>query len=81
MKVAIYSLEQTLFEGEAQKLIAQTPLGEIAVLDNHLPMLSTIVAPLVTVVHASGERTVVALAGGILEVRPESQVVILANAV
>ena len=79
MKIAIYSMEQTLFEGQAEKVIAQTPMGEIAVLNGHLPMISAICAPSVAIITAHGERTTIALVDGILEVRPESEIVILAN--
>jgi len=31
MKLSIYSIQSTLFEGEAEKLIAATPQGQITV--------------------------------------------------
>lgn len=79
MKLAIYSIQSTLYEGEAEKLICRTPQGEITVLDNHLPLVTLLVGPRVDIVSSAGERASVELAGGVLEVRPESEVVILAE--
>lgn len=79
MYISIHSIQSTLFEGQAEKLIAHTSQGQITVLDQHLPLITTLVGPGVEIVGASGERTDVSIASGILEVRPESDVVILAD--
>ena len=79
MRIAIYSIQSTLFEGEAEKLLCWTPQGQIAVLDNHIPLISTLIGPAVEIMSTGGESNKVGLSGGILEVRPESEVVILAQ--
>ncbi len=79
MKLSIHSLKNTLFDGSAEKLIVHTPLGEITVLDHHLPMVTVLSGPAAEVVGTSGEKTVVPITSGFLEVRPESEVVILAQ--
>ncbi len=80
MKLAVYSITNTLFEGQAEKLICKTPQGEITVLDNHLPLVSALEGPRIRVFGAAGgAEQDIPLRGGILEVRPESEVVILAN--
>ena len=79
MKLAIYSIQNTLFRGDAEKVIARTPLGQITVLDNHLPLISILAGPLIEVVGRGGEKTAVAITAGFLEVRPQSEVVILAD--
>lgn len=87
MRLSIYSLRETIFEGEATSVSLLTPLGEMTVLDNHIPMVS-VVSPgeirvtLLNPEHSRGtDSTTKALpfSGGILEVRPESNVVVLAN--
>ena len=91
MKVSVYSIEETLFEGEAEKVIAKTPLGEITVLDNHLPMVTSLIGPSLRVVDPTHKfmggvdkieekSKVIELSSGFLEVRPESEVVILKGA-
>jgi len=90
MKLSIYSLQNTLFEGEVDKVTLPTPQGEITVLDNHIPLITLInpgyvrYTPLLTVeaskeYNFSGTQKVIKLSGGVLEVRPQSEVVILAE--
>lgn len=72
-------MEKVLFEGEAEKVIAKTPLGEITVLDNHLPIITPVKGPSVTVIDKSNKNNTVGLMSGFLEVKPNSQIIILAN--
>lgn len=80
MKVAVYSIHKTLYEGEAEKLMVRTLRGQITVLNNHIPLITKIMGPAAVAVDASGSTREIPLTGGILEVRPNSEVVILANA-
>ena len=77
MHISIYSLQNTLFDGEAEKLIANTPQGQITVLDRHLPLISTLKGPAVELVDNTGKRTKIEISSGVLEVRPESEAVLL----
>ena len=79
MKLSIYSIQSTLFEGEVEKLIARTTAGEITVLDNHIPLISILKGPSVKIVDKSGNKNIIDVGSGILEVRPESESVILAE--
>lgn len=79
MKLSIYTLKDVLFEGEAEKIITRTPLGEITVLADHLPIISTLTGPSVKIVDSNGKEEVIKINSGFIEVRPESEVVILAN--
>lgn len=78
MKLSIYSIQKTLFEGEVEKLIAQTPMGEITVLDNHIPLVSTLNGPALIAIDKNGKKDIIAISSGIIEVRPESETVVLA---
>jgi len=78
MKLSIYTLKEVLFEGQVDKIISRTPLGEMTVLDTHTPLISTLTGPDVRVVK-NGSEDVIPVNSGIIEVRPESEVVILAN--
>ena len=77
MNLSIHTIQKTLFEGEADKVIASTPLGQMTVLDDHLPLISRINGPFVTIAEHNGKQSEIPLAGGFLEVRPGSSVVIL----
>lgn len=79
MKVSIYTLKEVLFEGEAEKVITRTSLGEITVLKDHLPLISTLTGPAVRVVDKEGKEESFVVKSGFIEVRPESEIVILAN--
>ena len=79
MKVSIHSIQKTLYEGSAEKLICRTPQGQITVLNDHIPLITKIMGPVVIAQGPGGKRHEVALSGGIFEVRPESEVVILAD--
>lgn len=79
MRVNIYTIQNTLFEGEAEKLIAQTPMGEITILDDHLPLISTIEGPSVKIVNKQNQENTINIGSGFLEVRPEREAVIIAN--
>lgn len=71
MRVSIYSIQQTLYESDAEKLIAKTPTGEIAVLENHLPIISKVLGPEIRVVDKKGILNMIKCTSGFLEVRPD----------
>ena len=79
MKLSIYTIQSTLFDGEVEKIIARTSTGEITVLDGHIPLMSVLKGPTVEVAGKNSERKTISLSSGFLEVRPGSKVVILAN--
>lgn len=79
MKISIHSISKTLYDGEAEKLICETPMGQMTVLDHHLPLITQIMGPSLAVVQKTGERSEIPVSAGFLEVRPESEVVILAE--
>ena len=78
MKLSIYSLQSTLFEGEVEQITLPTSQGEITVLDNHIPLITLVSPGYVRYAH-SGTQQMTKLSGGVLEVRPESEAVILAE--
>ena len=77
MKIAVYSLSETLFEGEGDELIAHTQGGQITVLNEHIPLLTTLIGPKISIVRKNEEPFEVAFSAGVLEVRPQSEVVVL----
>lgn len=77
MKIAVYSITETLFEGEADELIARTPSGQITVLNGHIPLITTLIGPTLTLIRKNEAPISIALGGGVLEVRPQSEMVAL----
>lgn len=79
MKISIYTIQKTLFEGEAEKLTAHTPQGEITVLDGHLPLISSLTGPTIKIIEKQSKEIIIKIASGFLEVRPESEAIVLAE--
>ena len=79
MKLSVHSIEETLYSGEVKKLTLTTTSGEITVLDNHLPLISVVRSGKIYYTDSQNEEKELLVSGGILEVKPESEVVILAN--
>ncbi|MBI2640521.1 MAG: F0F1 ATP synthase subunit epsilon [Candidatus Sungbacteria bacterium] len=77
MKLSIYSIQNTLFEGEVERLTLPTSTGEITVLDGHIPLISLVNPGNISYTHSGTEKSL-KLDGGVLEVRPENEAVILA---
>lgn len=42
MKIYIYAIDKTVFEGEAEIISMPTTEGEISVLKNHLPIITSL---------------------------------------
>ncbi len=78
MKLSVYTIKNTLFAGEVDKVIAKTAMGEITVLENHLPLITLLKGPALET-EKKGKRNVIPVKSGFLEVRPESEVVVLAD--
>ncbi len=79
MHVGIYTIKDTLFKGEAERVIAKTAMGEITVLKNHIPMVSTLVPSTIRLVEKDGSEKTIPVKSGVIEVRAENHIVILAS--
>jgi F-type H+-transporting ATPase subunit epsilon len=67
-----------VFTGDADMVIAPGDLGEMGILPNHAPLLSTLKYGILKVRSGSEER-IFAISGGIIEVQPDI-ITVLANA-
>lgn len=67
-----------IYESDVQRVTVPTTTGEITVLPNHAPLVSTL-APGEIIVHKDGTPVSLAVSTGILEIRPENQMYILAD--
>lgn len=79
MRVRIYTLQTTLFEGEKDEVIVKTTTGEISILAHHEPLITMVTPSEVVLKNNDGEISAIRIEGGFLEVRPDNSVVILAN--
>ena len=76
--VDITSQDRCVFSGEADMVVVPGTAGEMGILPHHSPLLSTLRMGVVTVKTPEGDQ-IFTVAGGIVEVQPDS-VIILADA-
>ena len=68
LQVAVVSVGQNIWSGEAKSVIAKTTEGEIGILAGHEPVLSLLVDGVVRVEGTNGEKVQVSISGGFLAV-------------
>ena len=81
MKLGIYTIEKTLYEGEVKEVIAKTTTGEISILQNHIPLVTRLTAGPLAFIAENGGRSELLIQSGFLEVQPEDGVVVLTDTV
>lgn len=77
IRVEIVSQDRQVFEGEADMVVVPGVDGDMGILPNHAPLLSTLRFG-VLVVRSKGEEEDFAISGGVIEVLPE-KVTVLAD--
>ncbi len=70
IRCEIVTQDRSLYEGEADIVIAPGSEGELGILPNHAPLLTTLEFGILIVKH-QGQEEFFTIAGGILEVRPD----------
>lgn len=78
LTIKIVTPEQIVFEGEAESLSVMTETGEITVLPDHIPLVTSL-RPGEMRLKQNGEENLMVVSTGFLEVRPGNQIVILAD--
>ncbi|HEY9460673.1 MAG TPA: ATP synthase F1 subunit epsilon, partial [Paralcaligenes sp.] len=77
LHVDVVSAEESIFSGEAKFVVLPGESGELGILPGHTPLISRVRPGTVKIVLAdgSGEENIF-VAGGILEVQPETVTVL-----
>ena len=70
IRCEIVSQDRMVYEGEVDTMIAPGELGEMGILPNHAPLLSTLRFGILTV-RTQGVEDHFAIAGGVIEVQPD----------
>ncbi|MCA9355991.1 ATP synthase F1 subunit epsilon [Candidatus Nomurabacteria bacterium] len=79
IKLNIITPTKTAFSDEGiDNVVIPTTSGEITVLPNHIPLVSSIKVGEIRI-HKDGQIIPLAISGGLLEVRKDSELVILAE--
>jgi F-type H+-transporting ATPase subunit epsilon len=79
MKLGIYTIEKTLYEGDVKEIVARSSTGEITVLPGHIPLISRLVKSPLHLIEESGDSRTIDIDSGFLEVQPENNVIILVD--
>ncbi|WP_214815460.1 F0F1 ATP synthase subunit epsilon [Exiguobacterium sp. s131] len=76
--VNVVTPDGAAFEGNARMVIAKSVTGELGILPKHIPMVTPLDVSVLKLRHEDGGRTLIAISGGFMEVRPDT-VTILAE--
>lgn len=80
LKISIIGQDKIAYEGEAELAFVPTKAGIIEILPNHTQLVSALAPGEIILKNEKGEQKF-KVSGGVLEVRPESKVIILADVV
>ncbi|MFA6131550.1 MAG: ATP synthase F1 subunit epsilon [Patescibacteria group bacterium] len=78
LTIKIVTPERIVFEGEAESLSVMTESGEITVLADHIPLVTSL-RPGEMRLKQKGEEQLMVVSTGFLEVRPGNQIIVLAD--
>jgi len=78
IKFEIVTPEKTVLKTEVLQITVPTRMGEITVLPNHIPLVAGLAPGVIEIIKADGERDIMSLSGGFIEVMKD-KVVILAD--
>ncbi len=76
LKLSIIAKDKTAYEGQADAVLVPTTTGIIEVLPGHMMLVSALAKGDI-IVKANGKDTKIPISGGVLEVRANSNVIIL----
>jgi len=68
MKIGIYSLKKTLFEGQAESVNCKTAAGEVTLLNNHRPLMTILSAGTITLVDNQKKSHYIPISSGFAEI-------------
>lgn len=77
MKLIIAKVDENLFDGEAESLSVPGREGEMTILGEHMPLVTTLKAGELVVRTKEGEEQRFPVEAGVLEVRRDGATVIL----
>lgn len=77
LKISIISKDNVAYQGEADAVFVPTKTGIIEILPNHMQLVSALSSG--EIVLEGEEKKKFKVTGGVLEVRPHSSIIILAD--
>ena len=80
LKIAIIAKDKVAYDGEAISVVVPTKSGIIEVLPEHMQLVSALAKGEIVLTLANEKKTF-SISGGVLEIKPKSNVIILADIV
>ncbi len=77
----IVSAEEEIFPGDVTMVVATGEMGELGIAPRHAPLITRLKPGQVRVILANGEKLVIVVSGGILEVQPQVVTVLADTAI
>ena len=77
MHIVIAKVNENLFDGEAASMTLPGAEGQLTVLPEHMPLITTLKEGVITVIQKGESDQTFAIEGGVLEVRRDGATVIL----
>ena len=71
LRISVVSASRSLYDGEAQMVVAPGKRGELGIMPQHAPLLTTLKPGVLKIVKQNGEEDFLYIAGGVLEVQPD----------
>jgi len=71
--------ERILFEGDVRSATLPTEIGEITILPDHMPLVSSVANGVATLQLEKGVQEDIAISGGFIQIKHPNQVIILAQ--
>lgn len=78
IKCSIVSAEEALFSGTAKLVVAHGSMGDLGILPNHAPLLTSLTPGPIRVIKEDDSEEVFYISGGFLEVQPK-EILVLAD--
>ena len=71
LRISVVSASKSLYDGQAQMVVAPGRRGELGIMPQHAPLLTTLKPGVLKIVKEDGEEDFLYIAGGVLEVQPD----------
>ena len=76
MKVYIYSIDKIIYEGEADVLTLPSETGELSILPNHAPIVTTLKSGKISIQSKSGNQNI-PIKSGFAEINQEQTILLV----
>ena len=81
MHLDIVSAEEKIFSGNVKNIIAAAMMGEVGIYPKHTPMITPLKPGEVKIITEEDEEQIFFISGGILEVQPNTVIVLADTAI